>query len=1202
MSRLQNKIQMGYFPTPPSVVELIAAHLQPPSGQPYRILDPCVGEGIALAMLAERLGGETYGIELDRERAHEAQLHVQQVLAGDFADMRLPTNPTGVSLLFLNPPYDADERAGKRLELHFLRETEDWLMPGGILIYIIPQFRISEHIARRLSSGFERIAVYRFPDEDYERFRQVVIFAVKRAQRRADHASLLALLQAQHSALPALTSDCDAPYPIPPATDAPWFFRSLDVPPEMMADEATRAGVFTGPAWSDLMNPRTLSDKRPIMPLRRGHVGTMAAAGAIDNAEIQKDDKRLLIKGRLKKLLIECTDKADEEAGIQRFVEQFDAQIVTLDLTTGDTLNVRGEGPLREWLTAWMNELANVIVEKYQPRHRMTYDDLSCFAQVVASHSRFRELPGRNATGLFESQKHVVAASLRRLLAPDDEAVNQYLWDCLPQNRRPTPKGVMHVLHCGYWQAKRKLRRALDGAGEYVIVQGEAGTGKTTIAASLAHFLKLLVARRQPFPVVVVCPPHLVEQWPAEIKAIVPMAQAVEVRTIRDLRAYAQNFQRLEPSTLSVAIISSEMLKRGSGWTLAVVHLPKRLKVTNAKGEPLFAAVEDALRKYIEASTPQAQAKWLTEAQMQMDKTGHSVVVGDGEDWVHAAKRVIAERSRHDLFACPRCGNIVYENDERGRQLIPVTDANYFDGRKLKCNALLKKRVRRTKANGHTEWVEDETECGEPLYQWWRGQFSRELVTDTPTYPLAEYIRRQMPQWVELAIFDELHENKSQSSDRGHAFGALAAASKRALGLTATVFGGMATSIFYLLYRLDAPLRREFTWREGQRFAALYGVLERIIKEMDQGTDDDVAVGAYTGLRRTQTYTKELPGVSPALAVRLLDRFIFLTLADLGYQLPAYDEIPVALTMQKDQRKRYDHIEDALLAAAKQDFSLMSEYLQTMLLYPDACWRELTTSVGAWKALPADHLYPKEQWLVETCCAEKAAGRKALLYVQFTDTKDIQPRLKDMLVKSGVRAIIMPDIEPRRRMDWMRRKLKEGMELLIVNPLRIQTGLNLVAFPTIIYYQISYSLYLVHQASRRSWRLGQTEPVKVYFPLYRNAMEHRAVARVGEKLAAAALLYGNDVVGGLISEAQAGRGLMDQLIRDVMNNAAIPDLSELFVRAERTAQASGWLLGNDATEIQNNHGHGHVINVRTPLNEPTMAAKGQQLSLLELLL
>ena len=95
-----------------------------------------------------------------------------------------------------------------------------------------------------------------------------------------------------------------------------------------------------------------------------------------------------------------------------------------------------------------------------------------------------------------------------------------------------------------------------------------------------------------------------------------------------------------------------------------------------------------------------------------------------------------------------------------------------------------------------------------------------------------------------------------------------------------------------------------------------------------------------------------------------------------GGQRPS-SEIRVRLDMEPTKRRNYDQMDQTLLAAAKEDFSLMSAYLQTVLLYPDACWRDLETSVQVWKALPSDRLYPKERWLVETCKAEKAAGREA---------------------------------------------------------------------------------------------------------------------------------------------------------------------------------------------------------------------------------
>jgi SNF2 family DNA or RNA helicase len=41
--------------------------------------------------------------------------------------------------------------------------------------------------------------------------------------------------------------------------------------------------------------------------------------------------------------------------------------------------------------------------------------------------------------------------------------------------------------------------------------------------------------------------------------------------------------------------------------------------------------------------------------------------------------------------------------------------------------------------------------------------------------------------------------------------------------------------------------------------------------------------------------------------------------------------------------------------------------------------------------------------------------------------------------------------------------------------------MDLLDFPTIIFMQTAYNVYTVQQASRRSWRIGQTLDVKVVF-------------------------------------------------------------------------------------------------------------------------
>ena len=57
--------------------------------------------------------------------------------------------------------------------------------------------------------------------------------------------------------------------------------------------------------------------------------------------------------------------------------------------------------------------------------------------------------------------------------------------------------------------------------------------------------------------------------------------------------------------------------------------------------------------------------------------------------------------------------------------------------------------------------------------------------------------------------------------------------------------------------------------------------------------------------------------------------------------------------------------------------------------------------------------------------------------------------------------------------------------MLITNPRCVETGLDLNAFTTIIFYSMGYNLFTLRQASRRSWRINQTAPrVEVYMLYY----------------------------------------------------------------------------------------------------------------------
>ena len=85
----------------------------------------------------------------------------------------------------------------------------------------------------------------------------------------------------------------------------------------------------------------------------------------------------------------------------------------------------------------------------------------------------------------------------------------------------------------------------------------------------------------------------------------------------------------------------------------------------------------------------------------------------------------------------------------------------------------------------------------------------------------------------------------------------------------------------------------------------------------------------------------------------------------------------------------------------------------------------------------------------------------------------------------------------------------------------MQTGLDLNAFTTLIFYDTGYKLFTLRQASRRSWRINQTAPrVEVYMFYYRDTMQHKAIKLMASKLAVAGIIEGSFSEEGLAAMSE----------------------------------------------------------------------------------
>src|SRR5690606_24223756 len=109
------------------------------------------------------------------------------------------------------------------------------------------------------------------------------------------------------------------------------------------------------------------------------------------------------------------------------------------------------------------------------------------------------------------------------------------------------------------------------------------------------------------------------------------------------------------------------------------------------------------------------------------------------------------------------------------------------------------------------------------------------------------------------------------------------------------------------------------------------------------------------------------------------------------------------------QRSSYQRLAGDLHAAVTQALArgskrLLAAYLQCLLAYPDACTKGETVPdpesgavIASAAPLPEDRLYPKERELVDLVAQERREGRRVLVYITHTASRDISPRIERVL-------------------------------------------------------------------------------------------------------------------------------------------------------------------------------------------------------------
>jgi hypothetical protein len=614
------------------------------------------------------------------------------------------------------------------------------------------------------------------------------------------------------------------------------------------------------------------------------------------------------------------------------------------------------------------------------------------------------------------------------------------------------------------------VKRWNEARGAAVIA--ECGTGKTLISLGAVH----VHSDRKPFAALAMVPPQLVEKWAREAFLTLPR-----------VRVFFIDGLRTPTSSVGHAGVNEVRLRNGR-------------------------IIREGLRTTL---TELRQRKTARTARQRWDSIcGFPALFIVGRD---RGKLSYFWRHAYGLAHCGRYQGSVVNADtgcpiylgEDGQRLL------FVDFKKAKLSEIL------GGPNGN-----ETRKSRRALYSaLWQAD-GKKIRRFAPV----DFIGRYMPDFFDYAIADEVHELKGDTA-QGNALGTLAGCAQHTVVLTGTLLGGYADEVFNILFRMHPArmVHEGFEYGEAgvRAFTETYGLLEKIT--VIEPTDNACSEARVTKRVRRR------PGASPLLFGRfLMSLGAFISLEDISEALPPYREEVVSVEMDPPLKEAYKKLEEDVKNALKEhrgNQSVMSVALNALLLYPDRPFR--LGNLFGWEYDPAtqrrerfliaetpdlneDHVYAKERRLVEEVKVELGRGRRCQIYAVYTQKRDVTQRLERILTNEGIRvALLTTDVPPEARESWYDRQLRGGVQAVICHPKLVQTGLDLIDFPTILFYETGYSIYVLRQASRRSWRIGQRLPVKVKYLHYAETMQESCLRLMGKKLLVSLAMEGKFSSEGL---------------------------------------------------------------------------------------
>lgn len=701
-----------------------------------------------------------------------------------------------------------------------------------------------------------------------------------------------------------------------------------------------------------------------------------------------------------------------------------------------------------------------------------------------------------------------------------------------------------------------------------VILQGEMSSGKSKMMTAVADGYMKMKGKKGFFGVIMV-PPSLTDKWSnEEIYDLLPQpnSKVIHVKTSKDLMEYHRNWIRSgrpEPEVPTFFVISFTTMRSDASIRPAVQYHYKRTEQQVKNGDEYYR------RGYICPDCGAAH-KVTEETRIEVDDEGNEHTVHDKrfmeEEEFGKARRLTSHNKPANAF-CSECGGALWTRS------VPNRYSSFKEWAKHE-----RKLVKAIDTGDRFEVTKVQN-----------SQPEIKKATGSPRRVAAiEYIRRKMKGFFDIAIIDEVHELKGANTAQGNSLGSLAAASKRVIAGTGTLFGGKAEDIYYILWRLfpHEMVKAGYKYEEVNKWNHEYGNVEKTTYSQSD-SDMEFSNKQSRGGRASST-EKVVPGISPFVFGRfLMQNVVLVRLLDVWPDPVELVDVPtIFVDMTNELREMYVGMKATFDRAiesnrGKKDgitnlWLLYTDtgiaYLDNPFRFPDVTAKDkkgVTHHIWRPAPLPEDYITPKEEKLMEIAKGEILEKRPMIIYVRDTgsskEERDIQPRLKKVLEENveGAKVAILRSNTTKtdQRSHWLKKKVeKEGYNIIISSVELVKVGLDLLCTPTILFYQFTWSMFTMAQAAKRAFRIGQLRECRLYYLAFGDSFQEMMAHLIAQKNKASQAINGDVSSDGLNAMLGDDGDLQSMLIKSIQKGDNLKGSSEEWI-ATTTDRAREILAG-----------------------------------------